>query len=433
MPVVINAAGRGSRLGRGLPKPLIQVCGKSILEWQLTLICRNIRDIYLVVGYMADKVVELAKSFRSDVNIVVNPRWAVTKTAASLTLGAAQAGGRCLSLDGDLLVAPDDFDRLLHTEGNVIGVCKPATSQPIYARLDERRRCTGFSYDIETAWEWTGLAVFDPRTVPACDGHVFEMIDCLLPLPTDYVRSVEVDTPDDFLAAETNWPKILEHSVVDKNKIDVFWSRRTEIDDPRIATNFRHDGRLAYDTALVRRHLVGDERVLDLGAGTCTLAQQLLDVAREVVAVDKFAGLLDKAPDNPKLVKVGHDAVDYKSAAPFDLILAFGLVNSLTPQEECDLYRRCYDNLVDGGCLLVKNQCGTSEEVVVDAYSAELKADYHASYPARERQRSLLAEVFPVVEEVDIYPAELNRWSNTHFYAFVCRKAVAAQSRSAAA
>jgi CTP:molybdopterin cytidylyltransferase MocA len=420
-------------LGRGLPKALIPVCGKPILEWQLSLLCRNVRDVYVVVGYMADAVADFARSIRPDVRIVVNARWETTKTAASLSLGASLAGGRCLSLDGDLLVSPADFERLLLCDGDVIGVCAPVSSQPVYARLDERMRCTGFSYDHATPWEWTGLTVFDARTVPTGEGNVFEMIDCLLPAPAMTVRSVEVDTPDDLLIAETTWPRILEKSAVNKDKINAFWSRRTEIDDPRIATNFRDDGRLAYDTEFVRRHLLDNDRVLDLGAGTCTLSRQFLDDVREMVAVEKFAKFLDKAPNYPRLVKVGHDAVDYRSASPFDVILAFGLVPYLTPQEECNLYRNCYRNLCDGGRLLVKNQCGTADEVIVDAYSNELQTDYHTRYPARERQRRLLAEVFGDVEEVDIYPAELNRWSNTHFYAFVCRKAAAARPQVAAA
>ncbi len=67
----------------------------------------------------------------------------------------------------------------------------------------------------------------------------------------------------------------------------------------------------------------------------------------------------------------------------------------------------------------MKNQCGVACEVIVDSFSAELGAHYHARYPAVEQQRKLLEQSF-AVKVVDIYPPAINRWSNTHFYAFVC-------------
>jgi choline kinase len=207
--VVINAAGSGSRLGRGVPKSLVEVCGRSILEWQLTELCRRVRDVYVVVGFQAEAVAGLARRIRPDVQIVVNERWAETKTAGSLSLAAARVGGRCVSLDGDVLVAAADFERLLRSPTDAVGICRAASSEPIFARLDGAGRCVGFSYTDVTTWEWSCLVQFDARRVPPHDGHVFEMIECILPTATVEVRSVEIDTPQDLLSAERRWQRIL--------------------------------------------------------------------------------------------------------------------------------------------------------------------------------------------------------------------------------
>lgn len=206
---------------------------------------------------------------------------------------------------------------------------------------------------------------------------------------------------------------------IDKAKMDAFWSARTTIADPRIATNYRDDGRLGFDLELARRFCRPGARVLDLGAGTCTLSAPLLDEVDRVVAVDKFVGFLEMAPEHPRLETVAADVAGFTMDATFDLILLFGVANFLTVAEETDLYRECATMLAPNGVFVAKNQCGVDKEVVVDRYSEELGAHYHARYPARDEQLQRLEEFF-AVDVIDIYPPEINRWADTHFYAFVC-------------
>ncbi|MBR5423998.1 MAG: HAD-IIIA family hydrolase [Clostridia bacterium] len=62
MQAVIMAGGRGTRLAGafpGLPKPLVPVCGKPVLQWQVEALRRqNITDITLVTGYLAAQIEE---------------------------------------------------------------------------------------------------------------------------------------------------------------------------------------------------------------------------------------------------------------------------------------------------------------------------------------------------------------------------------------
>lgn len=208
--------------------------------------------------------------------------------------------------------------------------------------------------------------------------------------------------------------------LLDKDKIDAFWESRTSVENPRLATNYRDDGRLRIDVALVREHLKENATILDLGAGTCTLASELFPFVKRIVAVEKFAGFLESADDVPKLKKVCSDVTEFQTNEKFDAILLFGVVNFLTNAEAQRLYSNCARMLTEHGVLIVKHQCGVKEEIVVDKYSDELQTHYNARYPSVGEERALLQEHFQT-EVIDVYPAEINRWENTHFYAYVCR------------
>lgn len=211
---------------------------------------------------------------------------------------------------------------------------------------------------------------------------------------------------------------------MDKLKVNEFWSSRTAISDARLATNYRDDGRLKFDIRLVLKHLRPSSSILDLGAGTCMLSHALVGNDRTIDAVEKFGAFLAMSPDNPQINKIHSDIMDFTPSKKYDVILIFGVINFFSRDEEILLYRKCASALGEGGTLIVKNQCGINAEKVVDNYSAELAANYHARYPAVVDQKELLSSYF-TVEVIDIYPPELNRWEDTHFYAFVCKATVA--------
>lgn len=86
MKAIILAAGRGSRM-RNLtderPKCLVELRGKSLLEWQLTAIrAAGIAEIAIVTGYKRELL--------NDRGLVefYNPRWAETNMVSSLACAA---------------------------------------------------------------------------------------------------------------------------------------------------------------------------------------------------------------------------------------------------------------------------------------------------------------------------------------------------------
>ena len=74
-----------------------------------------------------------------------------------------------------------------------------------------------------------------------------------------------------------------------------------------------------------------------------------------------------------------------------------------------------------GGYLIVKHACGVHEEVVVDAHSDAVGSRYNARYPKLEDEVQRLRRHYDV-NVVDLYPPSINKWKNTHYYAFVASK-----------
>jgi len=68
MDIVILAAGRGKRFGKitkDLPKPLVNVNGKPIIEHILEKISKGNRiNIYFIVGYKKEKIIEFIESVK---------------------------------------------------------------------------------------------------------------------------------------------------------------------------------------------------------------------------------------------------------------------------------------------------------------------------------------------------------------------------------
>lgn len=201
-----------------------------------------------------------------------------------------------------------------------------------------------------------------------------------------------------------------------------FWEDRgRRIDDPVLAARFRADDRLGYDLELARGFCSPNSRVLDLGAGTCELSCHLSPDVREVVAVDFVRELLEKRTLPPNITPVVADIRHFRSDDPFDVVLVYGVLNYVLDDADIrGVYRNVRDMLAPDGICIIKHQSGVRETVTIDQYSEEFGTRYIAIYRQLEDEIRMLRDWFDV-EVVDAYPAHLNRWDNTHFYAFVCR------------
>ena len=101
MNAIILAAGSGIRLGeytQDIPKTLVDINGKSILERQISLLRKHkVNEIFVVTGYKKEKHV------MDDVEYFFNPKYAETEQLASMMTARRKISGDVLIIFGDII------------------------------------------------------------------------------------------------------------------------------------------------------------------------------------------------------------------------------------------------------------------------------------------------------------------------------------------
>lgn len=163
--------------------------------------------------------------------------------------------------------------------------------------------------------------------------------------------------------------------------------------------------------------------ILDVASGTGITVNKYYDKVKRVVALEKFEGFSKFIVDSPTVEVLNEDMFDYKTDEKFDIITLFGIMHYVSLEESKIIYQNMYKFLKPGGKLLVKQQFGIKEDVIINGYSEELKRDYYSEYRYLPKELEIIKNTgYKNIKTIDIYPPEANRWDNTHFYAIVAEK-----------
>ena len=104
---IIMAGGLGSRLGKltkFTPKPMLKVRGKPVLEYCISqLENEGIKDIYISVNYLAEKIVKYIEKRKSKSKIIPVYENSKLGTIGPLSLISKNITGPILVMNGDLL------------------------------------------------------------------------------------------------------------------------------------------------------------------------------------------------------------------------------------------------------------------------------------------------------------------------------------------
>lgn len=150
--VIICCAGMGTRLGIGTTKALLHVDGKPLIIHQLERLS-SFDDVRIVVGYQADKVIETVNSYRKDIMFVFNNRYNSTSPSESRIKGMINSRDYVLSIDGDIMIEPDDFDKLTEIDGEFMAVSDVHSEEPVLVEVSR----TGMPGDFQRMENSSGL------------------------------------------------------------------------------------------------------------------------------------------------------------------------------------------------------------------------------------------------------------------------------------
>ena len=118
MKAIFIAAGEGLRLEnitKDLPKPLVDVNGKSIIERQISLLRKNnVNDIVVTTGYKKEKF-----TFKN-IEYVHNPNFREQEQTGSLMTARSKIVGDVLIMFGDILFEEIILQQMLDSKGDIV-------------------------------------------------------------------------------------------------------------------------------------------------------------------------------------------------------------------------------------------------------------------------------------------------------------------------
>ena len=203
--IIISCAGMGNRLGLGTTKALVEVDGKPLIIRHLENLQEE-EDIRVVVGYQAEKVIEVVNQYRKDILFVFNHDFRNTGTGASVALASKYANKYILSLDGDMLIHPEDMKKILECRHEFVGGNPIESDHPWMLQTFEqggKELVSAFSHCMGN-YEWNGVTQMLASKMLNGNGHVFQLIEPYLPVPFMELRTREIDTINDYERA-TEW------------------------------------------------------------------------------------------------------------------------------------------------------------------------------------------------------------------------------------
>lgn len=132
MQAVILAAGRGSRMGvltHMLPKPMLPVLGKTLLEHKFDALPEEVHEIVLIVGYLKEVIIErFGESYKGKKLIYIEQENIVGGTMDALMQAKNVLREKFIVMMGDDIYAPEDIRAVLAHEWALLVARVPDTS-----------------------------------------------------------------------------------------------------------------------------------------------------------------------------------------------------------------------------------------------------------------------------------------------------------------
>ncbi|MDP1884503.1 MAG: nucleotidyltransferase family protein [Candidatus Moranbacteria bacterium] len=219
MQVVILAAGRGKRmkdLTNGIPKPMLKIKGKPILEHKINALPKEIKEIVFVVGYYGEYIMNHFRRYFNGRKVTYVFQTDLNGTGGALFLARSVLRDKFLVMMGDDLYHKKDIQALIKHKLAVLGrevedvskfgIIKTNQSGHMVEIVEKPKR----SKDklANTGVYVISKEIFNYDLVPIGGGE-FGLPQTLAKMAKDHAVKVEkatvwhaIGSPDDLAAAE---------------------------------------------------------------------------------------------------------------------------------------------------------------------------------------------------------------------------------------
>ena len=121
----------------------------------------------------------------------------ILKQPQSLYLGSRYASDLIFSLDGDLLIHPEDMKECLACKKEFIGYSPVMSEEPVYVSL-KNGWIRDFSLSVGD-YEWVGPSLLHKNKLrPQGKHHLYQVMEEHLPIRGKLVRGLDIDTLQDY-------------------------------------------------------------------------------------------------------------------------------------------------------------------------------------------------------------------------------------------
>ena len=219
MQVVILAAGNGKRMGaltKSVPKPMLKIKGKPLLEHKINALPKEITEVIIVAGYRGEQIMNYFKRFFNNRKITYFFQRNLNGTGGALHLVRSVLGDRFFVMMGDDLYHKRDIKKLMKHNHAILGY--PNDHSGLFGALKTNNR----NYLVEVVEKPkrstdkfinTGLYILDEKffdydLVQLKDGE-FGLPQTVAVMAKDFPVKVEkatlwhpIGTPEDLEKAE---------------------------------------------------------------------------------------------------------------------------------------------------------------------------------------------------------------------------------------
>ncbi|MGE5392672.1 MAG: nucleotidyltransferase family protein [Candidatus Saccharibacteria bacterium] len=139
MQAIILAAGKGLRmrpLTEAVPKPLLKVGGKAILDRTIEALPEEVDEVIIVVNYLKDGIIKHVQAAQYAVPVRFAEQDELTGTATAVRACEGLVAGSFLVINGDDLYRKEDLGKLLRFETGLL--VKDVTQEGPYGTSQRR-------------------------------------------------------------------------------------------------------------------------------------------------------------------------------------------------------------------------------------------------------------------------------------------------------
>jgi NDP-sugar pyrophosphorylase family protein len=123
MEVIILAAGRGTRMAPltdDMPKPMLNVLGKNLIEWKLEALPEGVTKIIIVVGYKKEVIQNYFGTSWKDTPVIYIEQTVLDGTGGAIALCEPHIKDSALILMGDDIYNKDDLMKLVNHDNAIL-------------------------------------------------------------------------------------------------------------------------------------------------------------------------------------------------------------------------------------------------------------------------------------------------------------------------